>query len=66
MEKNTKKNNIQEKELSGVTGGIPGELICHAASNVVNILFSSNNAESAGNAPSNNSTGAGKESQSKK
>ena len=66
MENETKKRSIENDELANVSGGVPGELICHAASSVVSILFSLNNDEHTGSALSDSSTGDGKASRSEK
>lgn len=66
MENEMEKKNIEDHKLANVAGGVPGELICHAASTVVSILFSLNNDEHTGSALSDSSTGDGKASRSEK
>lgn len=66
MKNHKKKKDIHENELTNVTGGIPGPLICQTANSVVNMLFGPENASGAGSAPAGNSAGSGRESSSKK
>ena len=66
MEKKIEKMSIEDSELANVAGGVPGELICHAASSVVNMLFSLSKAEHTGSVLSDSFTETGKAARSKK
>ena len=43
-----KKKLMKDKHLEGVSGGIPGQLIAHTVSAVVNTLLGSDNTDAAG------------------
>ena len=65
MENETKKRSIENGELANVSGGVPGELICRAASNVVSMLFSMSKAEHTGSVLSDSIRETGKAARSK-